>query len=214
MNRSEDGEAARRWAEEERLAAGLPSERDRLRVRRARVFIVLVVLIVTAIAFAVAFLVPQNLLGDPTAVPDGLRITGYLVQAAGMLLGITIWVHAARTGQQPTTRGLVLAALSLTQRRRVASQIKGRETVEPEELPVVLAVARQTLSAQRFSLRILPAYFLFVLGSLLWTDWGLAKALFVFVLFMFVVIVPIALKSLRRTKLFIENADPDASRAQ
>lgn len=109
---------------------------------------------------------------------------------------------------------MVLALLSLTQRRRIANQIKGREPVVSEELPVVLAVARQSLAAQRFSLRILPAYFLFVVGSLLWTDWGLGKFLFVVVLIMFVVAVPVALKSLRRTKDFLKNAGPDASKAQ
>ncbi|WP_284755268.1 hypothetical protein [Arthrobacter sp. efr-133-R2A-120] len=109
---------------------------------------------------------------------------------------------------------MVLAPLSLTQRRRIAIQIKGREPVDPEELPVVLAVARQSLAAQRFSLRILPAYFLFTVGNLLWTGWGLAKVLFVVVLIMFVVAVPVAIKSLRRTKDFIKNAGPDAPKAQ
>lgn len=86
-----------------------------------------------------------SLLGDAAVVPDWLKITGYIIEAVAVLLGITIWVHATRTGQQPTTRGMVLAPLSLTQRRRIANQIKGREPVVSEELPVVLAVAGQSL---------------------------------------------------------------------
>jgi uncharacterized membrane protein YtjA (UPF0391 family) len=208
MNRSEDGEATRRWAEAERLAAGLPSENERSRNRRTWAFIILTVLIVAALGGGAAFLLPQNLFGDAAAVPNWLKTTGYIIEAVGILLGITIWVHATRTGQHPTTRGLVLAPLSLTQRRRIANQIKGREPVDPDEMPVVLAAARQSLAAQRFSLRILPAYFLFTVGSLLWTDWGLAKVLFVIVLIMFVVAIPFALKSLRRTKGFLKNAGP------
>lgn len=145
MNRSEDGEATRRWAEAERLAAGLPSETERSPSRRAWAFIILTVLIVVALSGAAAFFLPQSLLGDAAAVPDWLKITGYIIEAVAVLLGITIWVHATRTGQQPTTRGMVLAPLSLTQRRRIANQIKGREPVVSEELPVVLAVARQSL---------------------------------------------------------------------
>ncbi|MEZ2390196.1 hypothetical protein AB6813_11720 [bacterium RCC_150] len=214
MNRSEDGEATRRWAEAERLAAGLPSETERSRNRRAWAFITLFVLILAAIGCAAAFLLPQNLLGDAVAVADWLKTTGYIIEAVAILLGIAIWVHATRTGQRPTRRGMVLAPLSLTQRRRIANQIKGREPVDPEEMPVVLAAAHQSLAAQRFSLRILPAYFLFTVGNLLWTDWGLAKVLFVVALIMFVAAVPFVLKSLRRTKGFLKNAGPDASKAQ
>lgn len=143
------------------MAAGLPSEKERSRNRRAWAFIVLTVLIVAAPGGAAAFLLPQNLFGDADAVPDWVKTTGYIIEAVAILLGITIWVQATRTGQQPTSRGLVLAPQSLTQRRRIANQIKGREPVVSEEMPAVLAAARQSLAAQRFSLRVLPAYLLF-----------------------------------------------------
>lgn len=90
MNRSEDGEATRRWAEAERLAAGLPSEIERSWSRRAWAFIILTVLIFMTLSGAAAFLLPQNLLGDAVAVPDWLKTTGYIIEAA-ILLGITIW---------------------------------------------------------------------------------------------------------------------------
>ncbi|MFB9714382.1 hypothetical protein [Arthrobacter methylotrophus] len=102
-----------------------------------------------------------------------------------------------------------MTQLSRTQRRRVANQIKGRETVHPEEVTVVLAAARQGLVVQRFSLRLLPAYVLFFLGNLMWTDWVLAKVLYVITLILFVAVTPIALRRIRRTTDVVQRTGPD-----
>jgi hypothetical protein len=165
-----------------------------------------------AIGFTTALLLAQNLLGEAAAVPGWLRTTGIIVEWAGILLGILVWVHAVRRGEKPVSQSLILAQLSRTQRRRVANQIKGQEPVQPEDMTVVLAAARQAVALQRFALRLLPAYFLFALGNLMWTDWGFARVLYGITLILFIVAVPIALSKLRRTKDFLANAGPGASK--
>ncbi|OOP65290.1 hypothetical protein BMF89_00115 [Arthrobacter sp. SRS-W-1-2016] len=210
MTDRNDGDAVQRWAAAERVAQGLPSGTGPPPKREAWTLVVFAVLVVFAISGVVTFFIlqPQPLFGDVVAVPGWLKTVGAIVECAGILLGVIVWVRAARSGERPISQGSVVAQLSRTQRRRVANQIKGREPVLPEELNVVLAAARQALILQRFSLRLLPAYFLFALGNLMWTDLGLAKALYVLTLILFVVAAPIALRRLRRTQDFLQRTGP------
>lgn len=216
MTGREVGDADRRWAAAERVAAGLASGTGPPPNRRwAWVLVAVVVLLVGTISGFVAYLLlqPHPRFGDVVAVPGWLKAAGVFVEWVGVLLGIFGWVRAGRRGERPISQSLVVAQLSRTQRRRVANQIGGREPVHPEELTVVLGAARQAVVIQRFSLRLLPAYFLFALGNLMWTDWALARILYVVALVVFVVMVPVTLRRIRRTRDFLQSADPDASAA-
>ncbi|MBT8162622.1 MULTISPECIES: hypothetical protein [Arthrobacter] len=213
MTDSDEADAARRWAAAERAAAGLPPETGPAPGRgQAWVLTAVVVLAAGVFAGFVAFvlLLPQSLFGGAVAVPGWLQTTGLIIEWAGILLGIFVWVRAGRTGERPISMNLVVAQLSFTQKRRVANQIKGREPAHPEEMRVVIAAARQAVAVQRFSLRLLLAYVLFALGNLMWTDWVLARILYAIALAVFVVAVPLSLKKLRRVEDFLQNTVPDA----
>ena len=204
--------AARRWAAAERAAAGLPPETGPSPNRgRAWVLTAVVVLVAGAFAGFVAFvLLSQSALGGTVAVPGWLQTTGFIVESAGIFLGIFVWVRAGRRGERPISMNLVVTQLSRTQKRRVANQIKGRQPVHPEETRVVIAAARQAVAVQRFSLRLLPAYILFALGNLMWTGWGLAGILYAIALAVFVVAVPLSLRKLRLIEDFLQSTVPGA----
>ncbi|MEW1821583.1 hypothetical protein AB0323_12455 [Arthrobacter sp. NPDC080031] len=211
MRGTEGDDAARQWAAAERVAKGLPSGMWSPPRNEAWTLVAVVVLVVAAISGVTALLLLQPLFRDVIVVPGWLKTAGVIVECAGILLDVIVWFHAGRTGEKPNSQGLVVAQLSLTQRRRVANQIKGREPVHPEELNVVLGAARQTLAVQRFSLRLLPGYFLLALGNLMmWTDLGPAMVLYAFTMIPFLVAVPIGLRRLRQTRAFLAYAGLDA----
>jgi hypothetical protein len=59
------------------------------------------------------------------------------------------------------------------------------------------------LVAQRFALRLLPAYFLFLIGNLLRTDWFFGKVLFPVTLLMMAAGVVFSFKDVKRTERFL-----------
>ncbi|MEV8148664.1 hypothetical protein AB0O52_11030 [Arthrobacter sp. NPDC080073] len=211
MTDSEEGDAARRWAAAARVAKGLQPEAGSSAEREAWALVVVVVVLVAAMSGVTTLLLLQPLFRNVIVVPGWLKTAGVIIECAGILLDVSVWFHAGRTGEKPNSQSLVVAQLSLTQRRRVANQIKGRESVHPEELNVVLAAARQTLILQRFSLRLLPGYLLLALGNLMmWPDLGPAMVLYAFTMILFVVAVPMGLRRLRQTRAFLAFAGTDA----
>lgn len=115
---------------------------------------------------ATVFLLGET--GDP-GDDDGWRLLpepwSLVAVAAGLVLEVTGLVLVVRAGQWGARWKAASSVLTRAQRRGVLRQMRGRAPVVPEQLPVVVDVARRVVLTDRF-LVVLAGLVILQLGNL------------------------------------------------
>ena len=148
-----------RWAAAAQLAEGVTD--DGYQKRRTRIILQVSALIVGSWIVGVVIalgLIPKtgshhSGSGGPT---DQQLIAQIVFVALGCVVGIGGFIWAKRTGHYITRWRAVASPLTRREKKSVRRQISGKEPVERDHLPVIVAIANQN---RRATLGIAPLYF-------------------------------------------------------
>lgn len=156
-------DSASRWAAASKLADGVLD--DGFQKRRNRILIRLAVLVAAAwlagIVIALLFL-PKTGSGHSAGGGTSIQqLTGQIVfLVLGFGVGIVGFIWARRTGHYVTRWSAVASPLNLAEKKSVRRQISGKESIDTEHLPVIVAIATQN---RRATIGIAPIYAAIVL---------------------------------------------------
>jgi hypothetical protein len=200
-------EAEERWAAAAKLADGVMDEG--LRKRRRRTFTWVVALIVGSwvIGFVLAFLVlPHGNAARTGSEPSDQQVIGqFIFLGLGLLVGITGFVWARRTGHYITRWRAVASPLNRKEKKSVRRQIAGRTEIDRRRLPTILAIAKQNRMATLGVAPIWSALVLFAIATAIASNDLVIKLLELVAALLFVVVAVQLTFVYRKAGRFIES---------
>lgn len=194
-----------RWAEAEALATGGGSGRSRGWRSPSRRLVVLVVVGVAVVAGVAAAVLGGG--SDHTSSPEvsGWRqVVGTLLVVVGGGLMVVTAVRMWRSGTFGAAWSSPTRVLSLTQRRRVGRQLRGKAPVAPRELVVLRPAAEKFLVQLRNSRSSMLGLAVLSAGQAVQSSSAVLTGSSVVVLVVFVLVLVLVPRDVRRLRAFLD----------